>query len=102
MNNARRMFLATVMCLTVAVAVFALPPQQKPQMMSGKISSVEKAGQGTLQDSFTLDTADGQTVPIFMVPQTKVTGELKVGVKADVTYVFDKDGNKVAVTIKTS
>jgi hypothetical protein len=98
MNNARRMFLATLMCLTMAAAVFAVP-QAKPMAMSGKISSVEKAGQGVLQDSFTLDVTDDQTVPFFMVPQTKVTGDLKVGAKADVTYVFDNNGNKVAVTV---
>jgi hypothetical protein len=100
MNQARRMFLATLMCLTVAAAVWAVPtPQQKPMAMSGKISSIQKAGQGTLQDSFTLDLPDDSTIPFFMVPQTKVTGPFKIGSMADVTYVFDKDGNKVAVTI---
>jgi hypothetical protein len=99
MNNARRMFLATLMCLTVAAAVWALPPQQKPMAMSGKISSIEKAGQGVLQDSFTIDVTEDQTVPFFMVPQTKVTGTMKVGSMADVTYVFDNNGNKVAVTV---
>ena len=100
MNNARRMFLATVMCLTVAAAVWALPPQgQKPQMATGKISSVQKAGQGVLQDSFTLDITEDQTISVFLVPQSKINGTLTVGKMADCTYVFDKDGNKVAVTV---
>jgi ABC-type molybdenum transport system ATPase subunit/photorepair protein PhrA len=64
-----------------------------------KIRGLPVAEQGVLQDSFTIDVTEDQTVPFFMVPQTKVTGTMKVGSMADVTYVFDNNGNKVAVTV---
>jgi hypothetical protein len=106
MTKARRIILAVFATLALVAAVSTISPTlaraqqgQKPQSMSGKISSIEKEGQGVLQDSFTLDVTEDQTVPFFMVPQTKVTGDMKIGNMADVTYVFDNNGNKVAVTI---
>ena len=103
MTNARRIVFALLASLTIAAAVWSMPQgQPKPMNESGKISSIQKAGQGTLQDSFTLDVTEEKTDVFFMVPQTKVDGPFKVGSKADVSYVFDKDGNKIAVTIKAS
>jgi len=102
MTNSKRIIFALLASLTMAAAVWAAQGGQKPQMESGKISSIQKAGQGTLQDSFTLDITEEKTDVFFMVPQTKVDGPFKVGSKADVTYVFDKDGNKIAVTIKAT
>jgi hypothetical protein len=105
MTNARRIMLSLLAGLTVMAAVWAMPAKsaaqaQTPKTMSGKISSIQKAGQGTLQDSFTLDVTEDKTEVFFMVPQTKVTGDFKVGNQADITYGFDKEGNKVASDIK--
>ena len=107
MTNARRIMLTLVAGLTVMAAVWAMPAKmaaqaapQTPKNMSGKISSIQKAGQGTLQDSFTIDVTEDKV--FFMVPQTKVTGDFKVGNQADVTYGFDKEGNKVASEIKVA
>src|SRR5262245_51573183 len=101
MTNARRIMLSLLAGLTLMVAIWAMPAKmaaqaQTPKTMSGKISSIQKAGQGTLQDSFTLDVTEDKTEVFFMVPQTKVTGDFKVGNQADITYGFDKEGNKVA------
>lgn len=117
MTNARRIILSLLAGLTFTAAMWSAPlavtpghvrlalaaaQGQKPQNMSGKISSIQKAGQGTLQDSFTIDVTEDKTEVFFMVPQTKVTGDFKVGNKADVTYGFDKEGNKVASEIKVA
>ncbi len=107
MTNARRIMLSLLASVTVMAAIWAMPTKmaaqaQTPKTMSGKISSIQKAGQGTLQDSFTLDVTEDKTEVFFMVPQTKVTGEFKVGNQADITYGFDKEGNKVASDIKVA
>src|SRR5690349_11039050 len=100
MTNARRIILSLLAGLTFTAAIWSAPlavtpanahlslaaaQGQKPQNMSGKISSIQKAGQGTLQDSFTIDVTEDKTEVFFMVPQTKITGDFKVGNKADVT-----------------
>ena len=117
MTNARRIILSLLAGLTFTAAIWSAPlaitpanahlalaaaQGQKPQMMSGKISSIQKEGQGTLQDSFTIDVTEDKTEVFFMVPQTKVTpqADFKVGNHADVTYGFDKEGNKVASEVK--
>jgi hypothetical protein len=102
MNTGRRTFFLLLAGLVLTAAAWTMPAlaqQQKPQPATGKISSMQKEGQGTLQDSFTLDITEDQTIVLFMVPQTKVTGTMKVGANADVTYVFDQNGNKIAVTV---
>jgi hypothetical protein len=114
MTNARRIILSLLAGLTFTAAIWAAPltvapanvrlalaaaQGQKPQKMSGKISTIQKAGQGSLQDSFTIDTTPEKTEVFFMIPQTKVTGDFKVGNNADVTYGFDRDGNKIATEI---
>ena len=117
MTNARRIILSLLAGLTLTAAIWAAPlavapanlhlalaaaQGQKPQNMSGKISSIQPAGKGSLQDSFTIDVTEDKTEVFFMVPQTKITpqADFKVGNHADVTYGFDKEGNKVASDIK--
>jgi len=115
MTNSRRIILSLLAGLTFTAAIWAAPltvtpanarlslaaaQGQTPKNMSGKISSIQPAGKGSLQDSFTIDVTEDKTEVFFMVPATKITGDFKVGNKADVTYGFDREGNKVASEIK--
>ena len=118
MTNARRIILSLMAGLTFAAAIWSAPltvapanarlalaaaQAQTPKMMSGKISSIQPAGQGSLQDSFTIDVTEEKTEVFFMIPQTKFTPDkaaFKVGSHADVTYGFDREGNKIAAEIK--
>jgi hypothetical protein len=82
----------------VAAAAAAQQQGQKPKEITGKISSIQK-GTPQFPASFTLDVAD-KTIIFFQHPKTAITGELKVGAPADVSYVLDQDGNNLAVAVK--
>src|SRR5437660_8465787 len=121
MRNVGRVVFSTLASLSLAAAVWALPPgathgtasvlssgpnAPQEQSVSGKIASVEKT-------SFTLTVGQSQTQNLqqdpnspktmtFMIDKnTTIDGSLKVGASADVTYRQDK-GSNVAVSVRVT
>ena len=116
MTNSKRIIFALLGSLAITAAVWATPltttsgparlaaaaaaqqQGQKPKEMTGKISSIQPA-KPQFPASFTLDVGE-KTIIFFQHPKTAITGELKVGAPADVSYVLDQDGNNLAVAVK--
>lgn len=119
MKNVGRVVFSTLASLSLAAAVWALPPSAthgaalssgtnapQEQSVSGKIASVEKS-------SFTLTVGQSQTQNLqqdpntpktmtFMVDKnTTIDGSLKVGANADVTYRQEK-GSNVAISVRVT
>ncbi len=122
MRNAGRVIFSTLVCLTLAVAVWSLPPSgthgtailglsnsqdaSQEQSVSGKIASVEK-------NSFTLTVGQSQRNNLLQDPPTPKTmafqinknttieGSLRVGANADVTYRQEKGAN-IAISVRVA
>ncbi len=121
MKNVGRVVFSILAGLSLAAAVWALPPSAthgaasrlssgtnvpQEQSVSGKIASVEKS-------SFTLTVGQSQTQNLqqdpntpktmtFMVDKnTTIDGSLKVGANADVTYRQEK-GSNVAISVRVA
>jgi len=121
MKNVGRVVFSTLASLSLAAAVWALPPSAthgtasvlssgpnapQEQSISGKIASVEKT-------SFTLTVGQSQTQNLqqdpnspktmtFMIDKnTTIDGSLKVGASADVTYRQEK-GSNVAISVRVT
>ena len=121
MKNVGRVVFSTLASLSLAAAVWALPPSAthgtasgllsvpnapQEQSVSGKIASVEKS-------SFTLTVGQSQTQNLqqdpntpktmtFMIDKnTTIDGSLKVGANADVTYRQEK-GSNVAISVRVA
>src|SRR6266571_8042889 len=126
MRNVGRVIFSTLVCLTLAVAVWSLPPsgthgsailglsnsQAAPQeqSVSGKIASVEKnsftltVGQSqTSTESRNLqqDPAGPKTMTFQIDKNTTIEGSLRVGANADVTYRQEKGAN-VAISVRVA
>ena len=121
MKNVGRVVFSILAGLSLAAAVWALPPSAtqgaasrlssgtnvpQEQSVSGKIASVEKTsftltvGQAQTQN-LQQDSSSPKTMTFMIDKNTTIDGSLKVGAKADVTYRQEK-GSNVAISVRVT
>ncbi len=123
MRNIGRVFFSTLVSLSLAAAVWALPPAAthstaipglsksqdaaQQQSVSGEIASVEKnsftltVGQSetsTEKNNLQQDLASPKTITFQLDKNTTIEGSLRVGANADVTYREEKGAN-IAISV---